>query len=220
MVFARFGFRAAKATLAGVCNTDYRIGFGVVVQYMSATTSVNLVERFRVSSVRGWEPVRPMSIEPARIAVELRKALEFYHGTIEDLARESIRLLGVNETDRRALEIVLGEGKSTTPGMLAERLGLTAAGATVMLNRLEKQGYIARSLDPTDRRRVIVVATDLAARRMQELISPLVDEGYQMMLSWFDPAELEMIAGFLTRAGELQRTHRQQLRNMDPYPRH
>ncbi|MET8427587.1 MarR family transcriptional regulator [Nocardia sp. NPDC004860] len=161
-----------------------------------------------------------MSTEPARIAVELRKALEFYHGTAEDLARESIRLLGVNETDRRALEIVLlGDEKSTTPGMLAERLGLTAAGATVMLNRLEKQGYIARSLHPTDRRRVIVVATDLAARRVQELISPLVDEGYKMMLSWFDPAELEMIAGFLTRAGELQRTHRQRLRNMDPYPR-
>ncbi|MEV6101329.1 MarR family transcriptional regulator [Nocardia sp. NPDC051981] len=48
------------------------------------------------------------------------------------------------------------------------RLRLTAAGATVMLNRLEKQGDIARSPHPTDRRCVIVVATDLAARRVQE----------------------------------------------------
>ncbi|MFF2549471.1 MarR family winged helix-turn-helix transcriptional regulator [Nocardia sp. NPDC058058] len=161
-----------------------------------------------------------MSTEPDRIAVELRRALEFYHGTLEDLSRELIRLLGVNETDRRALEIVLlGDGKSTTPGMLAERLGLTAAGATIMLNRLEKQGYIARSLHPTDRRRVIVVATDLAARRVQELISSLVDEGYKMMLNWYDPAELEMIATFLNRAGELQRVHRQRLRDIDPYPR-
>ncbi|WP_067520851.1 MarR family winged helix-turn-helix transcriptional regulator [Nocardia uniformis] len=161
-----------------------------------------------------------MPTDPAPIAVELRKALEFYHGTLEDLARELIRLLGVNETDRRALEIVLlGDGKSTTPGMLAERLGLTAAGATVMLNRLEKQGYITRSLHPTDRRRVIVVATDLAARRVHDLISTLVDEGYKMMLSWYDPAELELIAGFLTRVGELQRTHRQRLRDMEPYSR-
>jgi len=161
-----------------------------------------------------------MASEPDSTAVELRKALEFYHGTLEDLAREVIRVLGVNETDRRALEIVLLEdGKSTTPGMLAERLGLTAAGATILLNRLEKQGYIARSLHPTDRRRVIVVATDLAARRVHELISPLVDEGNKMMLNWFDTAQLEMIAGFLARAGELQRVHRQRLRDVDPYPR-
>ncbi|WP_067813617.1 MarR family winged helix-turn-helix transcriptional regulator [Nocardia inohanensis] len=161
-----------------------------------------------------------MSTEPDRITVELRKALEFYHGTLEDVSRELIRLLGVNETDRRALEIVLlGDDKSTTPGMLAERLGLTAAGATVMLNRLEKQGYITRSLHPGDRRRVIVVATDLAARRVHELISSLLDEGAKMMLTWYDPAELELIAGFLNRAGELQRIHRERLRDIDPYPR-
>nr|WP_246597916.1 MarR family transcriptional regulator [Nocardia tengchongensis] len=126
----------------------------------------------------------------------------------------------MNETDRRALEIVLlGDGRSTTPGLLAERLGLTAAGATVLLNRLEKQGYITRSLHPTDRRRVIVVATDLTARRIEELIAPLVDESFEMMLSWYEPGELELIAGFLTRVGELQRIHRQRLRDMDPYPR-
>ncbi|WP_246023320.1 MarR family winged helix-turn-helix transcriptional regulator [Nocardia yunnanensis] len=159
-----------------------------------------------------------MSTEPARIAVELRRALEFYHGTLEDLAREVIRVLRVNETDRRALEIVL-LGEPTTPGLLAERLGLTAAGATIMLNRLEKQGYVARSLHPTDRRRVVVVATDLAARRVQELVEPLIDEGYTAMLDWYDPEELALIAGFLTRVGELQRTHRQRLRGLDPYPR-
>lgn len=161
-----------------------------------------------------------MSIDPAPIAVELRKALEFYHGTLEDLARELIRLLGVNETDRRALEIVLlGDVKATTPGMLAERLDLTAAGVTIMLNRLEKQGYIARSLHPTDRRRVVVVATELATARLRDLLSSLVDDGYRMMLARYDPAELELIAGFLTRVSELQRSHRQRLRDMEPYPR-
>jgi DNA-binding MarR family transcriptional regulator len=164
--------------------------------------------------------VCPSPTEPARISVELRKALEFHHGTVEDLVRELIRVLGVNETDRRALEIVLlGDEKPATPGMLAERLGLTAAGVTIMLNRLEKQGYIARSLHPTDRRRVIVVATDLATRRVRELVTPVLVESYKMMASWYDPAELEIIAGFLTRAGELQRIHRERLRDVDPYPK-
>lgn len=159
-----------------------------------------------------------MTSEPARISVELKKALEFYHGTVEDLIRELIRILGVNETDRRALEIVLLEDdKSTTPGMLAGRLGLTSAGVTIMLNRLEKQGYIARSLHPTDRRRVIVMATELAAHRVQELVVPMIVESYKMLLRCYDSAELEIIADFLTRAGELQRIHRQQLLDVDPY---
>ncbi|MFF0546484.1 MarR family winged helix-turn-helix transcriptional regulator [Nocardia thailandica] len=166
------------------------------------------------------KPVCPTTSEPARISVELKRALEFYHGTVEDLVRELIRVLGVNETDRRALEIVLlEEGKSTTPGMLAGRLGLTSAGVAIMLNRLEKQGYIARSLHPTDRRRVIVMATELAARRMQELVVPMIVESYKMLLSYYDEEELRLIADFLTRAGELQRVHRQRLRGVDPYPR-
>lgn len=162
----------------------------------------------------------PTPSEPARISVELKRALEFYHGTVEDLVRELIRVLGVNDTDRRALEIVLLEDeKSTTPGMLAERLGLTAAGVTIMLNRLEKQGYIARSLHPTDRRRVIVMATELAAHRVRELVIPMIIESYKMLLSWYDSGEREIIADFLNRAGELQRIHRQRLRDVDPYPK-
>ncbi|MFD4462109.1 MarR family winged helix-turn-helix transcriptional regulator [Nocardia sp. NPDC058480] len=158
--------------------------------------------------------------EPARISVELKRALEFYHGTVEDLIRELIRVLGLNETDRRALEIVLlEEEKVTTPGMLAERLGLTAAGVTIMLNRLEKQGYIARSLHPTDRRRVIVMATELAAHRVQELVVPMIVESYKMLLNYYDSAELEIIADFLNRAGELQLIHRQRLRDVNPYSR-
>ncbi|WP_210739933.1 MarR family winged helix-turn-helix transcriptional regulator [Nocardia coubleae] len=162
--------------------------------------------------------VCPTTSEPARISVELKRALEFYHGSVEDLIRELIRVLGVNETDRRALEIVLLEDeKSTTPGRLAERLGLTAAGVTIMLNRLEKQGYIVRSLHPTDRRRVIVMATDLAAHRVREIVVPMIVESYKMLLSYYNTAELEIIADFLTRAGELQQIHRQRLREVHPY---
>ncbi|MBF6350965.1 MarR family transcriptional regulator [Nocardia flavorosea] len=160
----------------------------------------------------------PKTTEPARISVELKTALEFYHGTVEDLIRELIRVLGVNETDRRALEILLLEDeKTTTPGMLAERLGLTPAGVTIMLNRLEKQGYITRSLHPTDRRRVIVMATELAGRRVQELVVPMIVENYKMLLSSYNSAELDIIADFLARAGELHQLHWKRLRDLAPY---
>lgn len=135
------------------------------------------------------------------------------------MARELVRVLGVNQTDRRALELILlADEKTVTPGILADRLGLTAAGTTIVLNRLEKPGYVNRSLDPTDRRRVVVLATDLAARRISELVSPLLDQGGKMLLRHYSAAEIALIVEFLTRTDELQQAHLKRMREMDPYP--
>ncbi len=160
-----------------------------------------------------------MANEPDRYAIVLKRTLESLHESIDDMARELVRLLGVNQTDRRALELVLLQaGKTTTPGFLADQLGLTAAGTTIVLNRLEKLGYISRSLDPADRRRVIVVGTDLAARRLSELLSPLLYQGGKMLSSDYRPAEIALIVEFLNRANELQQAHLNLMRELDPYP--
>lgn len=160
-----------------------------------------------------------MPTELARVAVVLKRTLESLHGSVDDMARELVRVLGVNQTDRRALEIILLAGeKFTTPGLLADRLGLTAAGTTIVLNRLEKLGYVTRTLHPTDRRRVIVLATDLASRRISELVSPLLDQGGKMLLRYYNAAEIDLIVGFLTRTDELQKAHLNRMRELDPYP--
>ncbi len=130
-----------------------------------------------------------------------------------------MRMLGVNHTDLRALlHILLTGEKATTPGLLADRLGLTAAGTTIVLNRLEKLRYVSRSLHPTDHRRVVVLATDLAARRISELVSPLLDQGGKMLLSYYNAAEIALIVGFLSRTDEIQRAHLKRMRELDPYP--
>ncbi|WP_166583723.1 MarR family winged helix-turn-helix transcriptional regulator [Mycolicibacterium sp. CBMA 213] len=160
-----------------------------------------------------------MATELARMAVVLKRTLDSLHGSVDDLARELVRVLGVNQTDRRALElIVLADEKATTPGLLADQLGLTAAGTTIVLNRLEKLGYVTRSLDPTDHRRILVSATDLAARRMSELVSPLLDQGGKMLLRHYNAAEIALIVEFLTRTDELQQDHLKRMRKLDPYP--
>ncbi|MHA3024801.1 MarR family winged helix-turn-helix transcriptional regulator [Mycobacterium sp. BMJ-28] len=159
-----------------------------------------------------------MTTELARSAVVLKRTLESLHGTVDDLARELVRVLGINQTDRRALELILLAGEDVmTPGLLADGLGLTAAGTTIVLNRLEKLGYVSRSLHPTDRRRVIVLATDLAARRLSELVAPVLDQGRQMLLNHYTAAEIALIVGFLTRADEIQQAHLNRMRDLDPY---
>ncbi|QRY45913.1 MarR family transcriptional regulator [Mycolicibacterium boenickei] len=160
-----------------------------------------------------------MTTELRQMAVVLQRTLESFHGSANDLARELVRVLGVNQTDRRALELILlAEEKATTPGFLAERLGLTAAGTTIVLNRLEKLGYVSRSLHPTDRRRVIVLGTELAARRISELFSPLLNQGGKMLLSCYNAPEIALIVDYLTRADELQQAHLNRMRGLDPFP--
>ncbi|MGN7782369.1 MarR family winged helix-turn-helix transcriptional regulator [Mycolicibacterium sp. 22603] len=160
-----------------------------------------------------------MATELARISADLRTTMESLLGTIDDLARELVRVLGVNQTDRRALELIILAGdKSMTPGLLADRLGLTAAGTTIVLNRLEKMGYVSRSLHPTDRRRVIVLATDLAARRISELLYPLLDRGGKLLASDYDAQEIAFIVEFLNRTIALQHEHLGRLRELEPYP--
>jgi DNA-binding MarR family transcriptional regulator len=44
----------------------------------------------------------------------------------------------------------------STPGKLAECTGLTTGGVTVMLDRLEKAGFVKRERNPNDRRSVLV----------------------------------------------------------------
>jgi len=149
----------------------------------------------------------------------LKTTMESLHATFDDVARELVRVLGVNQTDRRALELILrANEKTTTPGLLADQLGLTAAGTTIALDRLEKLGYVTRSRHPTDHRRVVVVATDLATRRVSEVLSPLLQRGGNTLMSHYNPAELALIIEFLTRMDEIQQAHVTEMRTLDPYP--
>ncbi|BBX86772.1 hypothetical protein MAUB_46450 [Mycolicibacterium aubagnense] len=141
--------------------------------------------------------------------------MQAYQAAVDDFDREVARLLGINATDARCLEILIQETPDgLTPRELADRLGLTTGSATTMLDRLEKVGYVMRSAHPSDRRKLLVHATTTARERAFELIGPLVAGGKRTLLSRYSAEQLELITEFLTRATELQRNHVGRLRGM------
>lgn len=148
------------------------------------------------------------------VADRLGAAVQNYQAAVDDFDREVARLLGINATDARCLEILIQETAAVTPRELADRLGLTTGSATTMLDRLEKVGYVTRSAHPSDRRKLLVHATDVARERAFALIGPLVDDGQRTLLSRYSAEQLELITEFLTRAAELQLGHVQRLRGM------
>ncbi|MFD6985320.1 MarR family transcriptional regulator, partial [Streptomyces sp. NPDC059956] len=78
-----------------------------------------------------------MSSERDEVGAKLGKAVQDYQSAVDDYDRETARLLGVNETDLRCMEILMST-EETAPSTLSAQLGLTTGSVTTMLDRLEK----------------------------------------------------------------------------------
>lgn len=74
--------------------------------------------------------------------------------------------VGLRLTDMQCINALELIGPST-PGELARFTGLTTGGVTVMLDRLEKGGYLKREPNPRDRRSVLVHLNPAKVKKMQ-----------------------------------------------------
>jgi len=75
---------------------------------------------------------------------------------LDDLAGAA----GVSAADYLVLAVVRrSPDQRATPGRIAEILDRTSGGMSLALDRLEKAGWLRRSADPADRRRVVVELT-------------------------------------------------------------
>ncbi len=68
------------------------------------------------------------------------------HALSAALAEENLSAAEINALAN------LGEGGTLNVGQLSERTGTRASTLTGLLDRLENRGYLARELDPADRR--------------------------------------------------------------------
>jgi DNA-binding MarR family transcriptional regulator len=125
---------------------------------------------------------------------------------------EIARLLNLNRTDLRCLDLLLQHGPSA-PSRLSVELGLTTGSVTAMLDRMEKAGYITRTPDPSDRRKVIVQATPEIAARAMEAMMPLIEDSAKSM-AHYKVAELKLLADFFTNAIAIQDRQVERLRKM------
>ncbi|MFE3443755.1 MarR family winged helix-turn-helix transcriptional regulator [Nocardia sp. NPDC059180] len=115
--------------------------------------------------------------------------------------------LGLNRTDMRCLDILLGRGPSAA-GELSAALRLSPAATTTVIDRLVRAGFATRAQDPDNRRRVLVTATDAARAVDAELFLPVAEAGGQA-LTRYDEASLALILDFLQTAFDV---HQEQTR--------
>jgi DNA-binding MarR family transcriptional regulator len=82
--------------------------------------------------------------------------------------RAARSILGVGPTEMIALFHLFAEGTST-PTELANRLQITTASVTELMERLSRAGLAQRSPHPHDRRKVILSLTDAATEKVGDL---------------------------------------------------
>jgi DNA-binding MarR family transcriptional regulator len=108
---------------------------------------------------------------------------------------------------------MLMQRDAVTPSVLGQALGLTTGSVTAMLDRLERLGYLRRSPDPSDRRKVAVSRTEEAERKVWELYGPVVASGEELMAD-YSAEQLRFLATFLRLARESHETQVARVRAM------
>lgn len=105
------------------------------------------------------------------------------------------QFLGVNETDRRCLDIIERLGRMSA-GQLANHSGLTTGAVTAVIDRLEAAGYVTRVRDPLDRRKIWVEVTAHFSQLVQTIFG-VYDLIGPVMMRHFTQSQLEGIIAFL-----------------------
>ena len=120
-------------------------------------------------------------------------------------------LLGINRTDARCLDLLEQDG-SMSAGDLAHASRLTTGAITAVIDRLERAGYARRVSDPSDRRRVLVEATDKAFETANELMAEPMRRAYTPLVNRYTDDELRLFIEFTREGRELQERHAEWLR--------
>ena len=152
---------------------------------------------------------RGQSKQRAGLIQELIQVNRAYQSAVEKMDEAFCRVLGVNRTDGRCLDVI-DQRPGLTAGELAAAVGLSPGAVTTALDRLERRGLVRRTRDSEDRRRVMVEPTEEANRAAWEAYGPLGEMGAPMIEGMSDK-DLATLIRFLRGGTEINERRAQEL---------
>jgi DNA-binding MarR family transcriptional regulator len=161
----------------------------------------------RPQVVTEW--ARGLSEERTALLEELIRVNRAYQSAVEKMDEAFFKVLGVNRTDGRCLDVI-DQRPGITAGELAVAVGLSPGAVTTVLDRLEARGFVNRERDPGDRRRVTLKLTPEANRLAWEAYGPLGEMGGPLIQELSDE-ELEAVIRFLRGGTEINQRRADEL---------
>ena len=139
---------------------------------------------------------RLADVQGGRLAEELRRQIRRGIALAVLVHQTAAARAGLNATDAQCLSLLALDGPQT-PGRLARRMGVTTGGAiTAVIDRLERAGYVERTRDPRDRRRVLVRPRPDALARFSACWEP-VDRAVGDRLAGLSDEQLEFLTSWV-----------------------
>lgn len=120
----------------------------------------------------------------------------------EDTRTSYARRGNLHPTDFGCIGYLKRRGGSVSPKEIISYLGISSGSGTALIDRLETAGYIKRLPNPDDRRGVLIVLDEEAAKAPVALYLKL-HQRYEQATASFSDHDLDVIAEFLERLGEL-----------------
>lgn len=124
----------------------------------------------------------------------------------------------VRPTDFRALlHVMVAEtaGAPITSGELRQRMGLSGAAITYLVDRMMASGHIIRESDPADRRKVILRYSDSGLATARAFFAPLGTHTHATMADLPD-ADLSAASRVFTALIEAMRSYQLELASFKP----
>lgn len=129
------------------------------------------------SEAAGTDPTDFWYDDPA-VTVTLHAVRRFRRAD-QEMRRRMAAQMGMNVSDLQALQFVIAaelHGTVATPKDLSRDLGISTASTTKMLDRLTASGHLERRPHPSDRRALVLHATDHAHREVRDRLTGMHEE--------------------------------------------
>lgn len=152
------------------------------------------------------------------MSTDRRELLDELSRTIQREVQETVRFYGavadqldMHVTDLNCLGVLYDLGPSTA-GELARRLDLTTGAITRVVDRLVRRGYVHRSADPADRRRVVIVIDDEATARVGAQFAGMAAQ-FEASVAAYDDEQIRFLLAYHRSAVEVTRAQTARLRS-------
>ena len=106
---------------------------------------------------------------------------------------QALRHHHLSRAGREALAVLEGAGEPLSPTTIAQRLIVTTASVTSLLDTLERRGLVERRPDPADRRRLLVAITDDGRALVDQFLPEVVALQTAVMAQLSEPQRRQLI---------------------------
>ncbi|MDA8436294.1 MAG: MarR family transcriptional regulator [Actinomycetales bacterium] len=106
---------------------------------------------------------------------------------------QALRHHHLSRAGREALAVLEGAGAPLSPTTIAQRLIVTTASVTSLLDTLERRGLVERRPDPADRRRLLVAITDEGRALVDQFLPEVVALQTAVMAQLSEPQRRQLI---------------------------